>query len=351
AENAIPLVTRAMPCLDAGALDQAIDRAGARLAGFGVTSCMDAATGLLAGMAEIRAFQRAARTGRLRLRVRATLPGEPARSIVAQCHAEGLLAGTGCDMFRIGAVKLFLDGSAGAGTAWMRAPYANQPGNRGVPIYGDAELHALVRHYTGLGYPMACHAIGDAAIAQILRVCETLPAPPRFRHRIEHCGFADAAQSRRMAAAGVIPVPQPVFIRDFGDGYIPALGPMRADRAYPMRLWLDAGLSPPASTDAPVCDSAPLASLHAMLTRETISGRVLGPDQRLTAPEALRAYTEYGARAEGSEDAKGRLLPGMLADIAVFDRDLTGAAPADILNRTRCVMTVLDGRIIHDRLG
>ena len=87
-----------------------------------------------------------------------------------------------------------------------------------------------------------------------------------------------------------------------------------------------------------------------MLTRQTINGTVLNASEILTAEAALRAFTEHGAYSTGDEDVKGRLLPGMLADIAVFSRDLLTADPADILNDTRCELTVLDGRIVHDLL-
>ena len=87
-----------------------------------------------------------------------------------------------------------------------------------------------------------------------------------------------------------------------------------------------------------------------MITRQTVNGTVMDASERLSNEEALRAYTEYGAYSQGAEVEKGKLLPGMLADIAVFDRNLLSAGPDDILHRSRCEMTVLGGRIVHDLL-
>lgn len=351
AETAIPLIHAAQPQPGPDDLDRAINDAGRLLARYGITSCMDAAIGLTAGMAEMQAFQRADREGRLPVRVWGTLLGDPGRSIVERCFAAGLVTGSGNDMFRIGGVKLFLDGSAGGRTAWMKQAYAGQPDNFGIQILSDNQLSDLVGRYADMGYTMVCHAIGDAAIDQLIRAYEAIqPADPdlRRRHRIEHCGYVDAGTNQRMLDAGILPAPQQAFIHNFGDTYIETLGPERGLRSYPIGTWTRAGLKPSTSSDAPVCDPNPFQNLHAMMTRQTTGGTVMDATERLTPEEALRAYTEYGAYSQGAEAVKGRLDPGMLADIAVFDRDLLAADPGDILHNTACVMTVLDGRVIHD---
>ena len=353
AENAIPLIHAAQPQPGPQDLARAISDAGQLLAGYGITSCMDAAIGLTAGMAEMRAFQQADRDGTLPVRVWGTLLGDPARSIVEACCDAGLVTGSGNDMFRIGGVKLFLDGSAGGRTAWMKDAYAGQPENFGISILSDNQLFDLVGRYTAMGYTMVCHAIGDAAIDQLIRAYEAVqPAEPeqRRRHRIEHCGYVDAETNQRMRDAGILPAPQQAFIHNFGDTYIETLGPERGLRSYPIGTWTRAGLRPSTGSDAPVCDPNPFQNLHAMITRQTVNGTVMDATECLTPEEALRAYTEYGAYSQGAEAVKGRLDPGMLADIAVFNRDLLSAAPGEILHDTTCVMTVLDGRIVHDRL-
>ena len=353
AENAADALRAARPAPTLEEIIRAIEAGGQLLARFGITSCMDAAVGQIDGMTEIRAYHLAGRDGRLPVRVWATLLGDPGSSIVEPCHAAGLVTGVGNDMFRIGGVKIFTDGSAGGRTAWMTRPYAGQPDNYGVQMLPDDELFALVDRYHGMGYTLVCHGIGDAAIDQLVRAYERVRAADPdhgFRHRIEHCGYVDDALNRRMIAAGILPAPQQVFIHDFGDGYVAVLGPERALNSYPIGTWDRLGMKPSTGSDSPVCSPDPFPNLHAMLTRQTINGTVLNPDEALTAEAALRAYTEHGAYSTGDEDVKGRLLPGMLADIAVFSRDLLTAHPGDILNDTRCELTVLDGRIVHDLL-
>lgn len=353
AENAADALRAARPAPTLEEIIRAIEAGGQLLARFGITSCMDAAVGQIDGMTEIRAYHLAGRDGRLPVRVWATLLGDPGSSIVEPCHAAGLVTGVGNDMFRIGGVKIFTDGSAGGRTAWMTRPYAGQPDNYGVQMLPDDELFALVDRYHGMGYTLVCHGIGDAAIDQLVRAYERVRAADPdhgFRHRIEHCGYVDDALNRRMIAAGILPAPQQVFIHDFGDGYMAVLGPERALNSYPIGTWDRLGMKPSTGSDSPVCSPDPFPNLHAMLTRQTINGTVLNADEALTAEAALRAYTEHGAYSTGDEDVKGRLLPGMLADIAVFSRDLLTADPGDILNETRCELTVLDGRIVHDLL-
>ena len=333
----------------------AIERAGNYLLSMGITSCMDAAVGMVAGLSEIRAYHLAKRDGKLPVRVWQVLLGDPDRSIVAECHAAGLVSGVGDDWLRVGAVKLFLDGSAGGRTAWMTAPYLpgpdQQTDNIGVQILPDAQLEQLVHDYHGMGYQLACHAIGDAAIGQLVTAYEkallAMPDPDR-RHRIEHCGFSTAKQHHRMLAAGIYPVPQQAFIYDFGDSYISVLGEERALPSYPMRTWRDLGFMPGTGSDSPVCKPLPWPNLYTMITRKTWKGTVMDARQCLTPAEALQAYTEYGAFSQKAEAVKGRLVPGQMADIAVFSRNLLTAEPEDILHDTHCVMTIIDGRVVYE---
>ena len=350
AENAMEPVYAALPHVSEDDLVAAIERGGRTLLSYGITSCMDAAVGMLAGFSEIAAYHRAKREGRLPVRTWLTLLGDPGRSIVPQCHAAGLVSGTGDDMPMTGAVKIFLDGSAGGRTAWMSKPYLGEDKTTGVRMLGDNELTDLVMDYHGKGYQLACHAIGDAAIGQLItayeRALDAMPDPGR-RHRIEHCGFSTAAQHQRMVKAGIYPCPQQVFVHDFGDAYLAVLGEERALPSYPIRTWIELGLKPATGSDAPVCDPNPFPNLHAMLTRKTWKGTVMDERQRVSLPEALQAYTEHGAFSQKQEARKGRLVPGQLADLAVFSRNLFSASSDEILESTRVDVTILNGQVVH----
>ncbi|WGF88037.1 amidohydrolase [Marinivivus vitaminiproducens] len=353
AENGRAPVQAVLPVPDEDALVEAIERAGRYCLSLGITSVMDAAVGIRAGWAEIPAYFRAKREGRLPVRTYQCLLGGPG-GVVEQAYAAGLLSGTGDDMLMLGAVKIFTDGSAGGRTAAMVRPYEGGGDEHGIFCLTDAECEALVMDYHAKGYRMAIHAIGDAAIEQTLRAYEKAldarPAPDR-RHRIEHCGWLSDEQMARMVKRGVEPVPQPVFMYDFGDLYVSVLGEERTVRAYPMRSWVNAGQHPAASSDAPVCDANPFPNLYTMVTRKTSKGTTLGGQEALEMAEALTAYTAYGAYVTHEEDTKGRLVPGHLADIAVWSKDLFRVPPETVLRHAQCDLTLLGGRVVFDRYG
>ena len=350
AENAMEPVYAALPKADEDGLVAAIEAGGKRLLSLGITSCMDAATGMVTGFNEIAAYHRAKREGRLPVRTWLTLLGDPGRSIVAQCHEAGLISGTGDDLLMVGAVKIFLDGSAGGRTAWMSEPYLGDDKTTGVRMLSDNELTSLVMDYHAKGYQLACHAIGDAAIGQLITAYEqalaAMPDKDR-RHRIEHCGFSTPAQHERMVKAGIYPCPQQVFIYDFGDAYLNVLGDARGRSSYPLRTWMDLGLKPATGSDTPVCDPNPFPNIYSMITRKTWKGTVMDEAQRVSLDEALEAYTENGAFSQKMETRKGRLVPGQLADVAVFSRNLFEASPEEILNDTQVDLTILDGKVVY----
>jgi hypothetical protein len=352
AETARAPVFKVLPPPTRADLIAAMERAGRYLLSLGITSCMDAAVGQRGGFDEIPAYFEAKRAGRLPVRTWLCLLGDPGRGIVERCHEAGLVSGTGDDMLKVGAVKIFLDGSAGGRTAWMREPYLGEDQTTGLPTLRDNELQDLVDRYHRQGYQLACHAIGDAAIEQLITAYEhALAAHPDAdrRHRIEHCGYSDAAQQARMLQAGIYPCPQQVFVYDFGDAYVSVLGEKRGLRSYPIKTWMDLSLKPATGSDAPVCDPNPFPNLYTMLTRKTWKGTVMDASERIDIAAALQAYTEFGAFSQKQEHRKGRLVPGQLADIAVFSRNLLTAAPEDILAGSRCDLTILDGDIVFER--
>jgi len=352
AENAQGAVRKAIPKATTEEMIEAIEAAGNLLLSYGITSVMDAAVGQVAGFDEIRAYNIAKLQKRLPVRTWLVLLGDPGPSIVEKCYEAGLVSGGGDDMLTIGAVKIFLDGSAGGWTAWMSKPYLGDDNNIGVQILPDAELEALVLDAHKKGYQLACHAIGDAAIGQLITAYEKAlaahPDPDR-RHRIEHCGFSTPEQHERMKKAGIYPCPQQVFIYDFGDAYISVLGEEKALSSYPLKTWKDLGFKPATGSDAPVCHPNPYPNIYSMLTRETGKGTVMDARERVSIEEALQVYTEYGAFSQKLEDVKGKLVPGQVADIAVFSRNMLTAKPQEILNDTHCMLTIREGEVVFER--
>jgi predicted amidohydrolase YtcJ len=350
AENGRDAIKKVIPDPTDEELVAAIERAGRYCNSFGITSVMDAAVGMRSQYREVAAYRTAQRTGRLPVRTNMCLLGGH-NGIVEQCYSDGLVTGAGDDWLSVGPVKIFTDGSAGGRTAAMSLPYLGEPETTGIFCLTDAEMDALTRDYHAKGYQLAVHAIGDAAIEQTLNAMENglndHPDPDR-RHRIEHCGFNSAEQIARMVRLGIEPVPQPVFIYDFGDLYLSVLEQGRVDACYPMRDWIAAGLKPAASSDAPVCDVNIWPNIYTMLTRKTSRGTVISPGQTLAIDEVIAAYTDFGAYVNRCEDSRGRLLPGMAADIAIFSRDLSKATPEQLLHETRCDITIIAGKIVFE---
>ncbi|WP_441278733.1 amidohydrolase [Tardiphaga sp. 172_B4_N1_3] len=355
AERALRLIVDAAPKPSAERLRDAIDRASRFMLEQGFTSVMDAAVGMAAGMDEIDAYEHLAKSNTLPIRTWVCIYGNT-DGIGDQAHAAGYRFGREVGLLRYGAMKVFGDGSAGGLTAAMSEPYlVGDPDNRGIFCYTDKEMHDYLAHYHNLGYQLAIHAIGDAAIEQVLSGIEKAgtaenPILSR-RHRIEHCGFLSDSQIARMAAAGIDPVPQPVFMYEFGDLYITNLGQARTDVAYPMRKWFDAGLHPAASSDAPVSTTDPFKNLFTMTTRMSNRHTLLGEGQKLSMAEAIHAYTYFGAYTQFAEDRMGRLVPGQLADIAVLSHDVFTVSPEEVEKDTRCDLTILGGDVVFDRLG
>lgn len=353
-ERAMRLILDHVPAPDEARMVEGIRAACADLAARGFAAATDMNVGMTAGMAEIAAYERARRDGQLSLRMWQVLAGNP-EGIAQAAWEQGLRPMAGDEMLRWGAVKVFADGSAGGLTAAFFDPYLESAGGgTGVFCFPTETMHHLLGLYHRQGWQLDIHAIGDAAIEQVLSGMEAADTPehpvPGRRHRIEHCGFLNAGQRKRMKARGILPVPQPVFIYEFGDLYVKNLGRARAEAAYPMRTWVEEGHEPSASSDSPVSTVDPFINLFTMLTRKTNKGTVLGADQTLTMEQALHAYTYAGAYSQFAEASRGTLVPGMLADIAVISADLFTLEPEAVMS-ARADLTLREGTVIFDRHG
>jgi predicted amidohydrolase YtcJ len=350
-ERAQEMMLSIIPPASLEILIQSIELAGRHMLSRGITSVMDAAVGGVQGFDDYLAYQAARHTGRLPVRAYLAIYGGPT-GVMEQCIRSGIRTGSGDERLKVGPAKIFLDGSAGGRTAAMREPYLGPTPDRGIFLYGDSELDELVNRYHEADFQIAIHAIGDAAIDQALaayeRVLDKSPGENR-RHRIEHCGYIVPEHIDIMVRRGIFPAPQPVFIYDFGDLYLEVLGEERSASGYPMRTWMEHGLHPAASSDAPVCAPDIMTNIYTMMTRKTAKGVTLGEEQRLSLAEALAASTANGAYLSFSESVKGTLMPGQLADIAVTSVNLFDAEP-DAMREMEIDLTIVEGDIVHDRL-
>jgi len=338
-ENAIDLVRRAMPEPSAEEMADAC-RMGMfnahRVGLTGVHNCE--------GAREFAALQLLEQRGELTLRVLQHIAAENLDAAIAV----GLRDGFGNQWLRLYGVKAFADGALGSRSAWMLEPYETDPHNRGVPTMTPEAARELIRRANGAGLSVAIHAIGDAANRTVLDALEQV-GDRRLRNRIEHVQLLHPADLRRLAELKVVASMQPIHatsdieIADLHWG-------RRAATGYAWRSLLDAGTVLAFGSDAPVEDLSPLAGIYAAVTRRRPDGfpgpEGWYPEQRISAYEAVYAYTMGAAYAGGEERIKGSLAPGKLADLIVLERDILRVDP-ELIPSTRVVRTMVGGQWVY----
>ncbi len=245
-------------------------------------------------------------------------------------------------------IKLFADGSLGSRSAYLLQPYQDDPGNTGLPRHPFGELLKRVRAADAAGFQVGVHAIGDAAVREVLDVFAALAEerPDRGRRwRIEHSQVVDSADFARYRQLGAIASMQPSHCITDLHWAEERLG-ARARFAYAWRTFLDRRVVLAFGTDWPVEPLNPMIGLYAGVTRRDTLGFPEGgwyPQERIRLGEAVRAYTYGSAYAAGAEGWSGTLQPGRVADFIVLDRDIFALPPDDIL-KARVQETYLGGK-------
>lgn len=263
----------------------------------------------------------------------------------------GISTGFGDDWLRIGPAKLFSDGSIGGRTARMRRPYEGESDNVGLWMMDPADLKAKVRRAHDAGFQLSIHAIGDAAIDLVLDAYEEAQtANPRedTRHRIEHCSIVDLDTIARIKRLGVVPIPGTSFLHYTRPAYEQNLGRDRYRYAYAMKTYAEHGIIAAASSDAPVVPVDPLIGIQTMVTRRDRLGVDAWSEERVSVEDAIRAYTVNAAYSAFAEARRGRLVPGMVGDVTVFDQDLRSLDPDRIIT-AKVDFTIADGQVVWDR--
>jgi hypothetical protein len=264
--------------------------------------------------------------------------------------AAGIRTGMGDHRFRIGPAKVFVDGSSSAPTLATREPYMSDPGNSGLLYYTQEQLNRVLGDAHAAGFQITAHAQGDRAIGMLLDCIEAaLAEHPRadHRHRIEHAGLTAPDLLPRMQRLGVIPVANPAFFHEYGDGYVVNLGE-RAEHMYPLRSFVEYGIPAAAGSDCPVTVCNPFLGMFQAMHRLSETGRTIGEAQRIGLMDAIRLFTIHAARASFEETVKGSLEPGKLADVVVLDRSLL-TAPAAEIRDVRVEATMIGGTFVYGR--
>ncbi|WP_406726933.1 amidohydrolase [Streptomyces sp. GD-15H] len=364
-ERAQALVTDLVMPYPVAELADALGRASEVYAAEGLTHVVEAGIGLgLIGRSpvEAAAYQLARERGTLRTRVELMVAADNLHALRA--HADdgittgidlGLRSGFGDDRLRLGPMKIWLDGSLIGRTAAVSEPFCGHDHTSGVYQNSPEEMHRLVVDAHRAGWRVAAHAIGDSAVDLALdafaEAQRVLPRPD-VRHRIEHSAVVRPDQLDRYVELGVVPVPQARFLYDVGDSMAEGLGPERTLWMYRHRSFLDRGIRVPGSSDRPVAPGAPLLGMQSMVERLSRAGTVLAPDERVSAEQALRAYTIDAAWASHDESRRGSITPGKYADFAVLSDDPV-TVDSDRMGAIDVLATFVAGECVHgaDTLG
>lgn len=326
---------------------------------YGVTSFTEAA----GSPEDLEVFAEASRAGDLSARVHYALlvtPGFTGKDAdrfdaVWRAHPD-------TPALKTGVIKVFTDGVIETNTAFMLAPYANNPATLGKPNYTREEYNRIVEMMDRRGWQLMVHGLGDGAVRMALdgfeRAAAVNPMPARGRrHRVEHIETIDLADVPRFGKLGVIASMHP------GGGFTPAnpprtaqpaflsgawgrnIGPERAARGGLWKSIADAGGRVVFGSDWPVASLDAMSRITSIVNRPPRAG---GSDQRLTMMAALDDYTRGPAFASFDERVKGTIAPGMLADIAILATDVLARPPTkrdDVAVET----TIFDGKVVYRR--
>jgi predicted amidohydrolase YtcJ len=351
-DNAMGLVSRLIPEPNEEEILEAVLAAQKHAAELGVTSVQD----MDGSSAEtrrrlFRVLQRLAREGKLTCRIDLRWPIALHRELAAA----GVAADFGNDFVRVGGVKGFMDGSLGSSTAKMFEPYESDAASTGVYVTEPDVMRALVRSADAAGLNVCVHAIGDRANAVLLDVFAEVAdknGPRDRRFRIEHVQHLRPADYPRFKQLGVVASMQPYHVIDDGRWAEGRIGKNRCSSSYAYRSLLDAGAKLAFGSDWPVAPLDPMPGLDAAVNRRTLDGKHPNgwfPEQRITAAEAVEAYTLGSAYGALQEKDRGSIAAGKLADFVVLSRDVLDSEARDAIAETKAVLTVVGGRVVHER--
>jgi predicted amidohydrolase YtcJ len=352
-ETAQAAITDVIPKPSHALRRQGLELALADLAEHGVTSAQDYSP----NWENFEIYEELEKEGKLTARISEWLPfDEPVEDLSRkrESHPQSDL------MLHTGMLKGFMDGSLGSHTAALLQPYADDPKNSGLPRYDPVKLNDMTKERVLAGFQIGFHAIGDKGVQMALDAFAGAEKAARdaqvkapnggndFRLRIEHAQVTTPAQIAQFKQLKVIASMQPSHLLTDIRWAQDRLGPKRAETSYAWLAFLNKGVTLAFGTDYPVEPVSPFRGLYAAVTRKSEDGKLeYFPQQRLTMDQALAAYTQGSAFAEFEEKEKGKIVPGMLADLVVLDRDPTAVSPEKLLG-TKVLRTVVGGKTVYE---
>lgn len=331
-DAAVSLVDAAKPKPLARDLDRAFLLAQQKLIEQGITSIADMGTTIQ----EWQAYRRAGDKKQLAVRILSYGGDVDNMALIAGGEPTPWLYD---DRLRMVGVKLYLDGALGSRGAWLKAPYSDAPGQKGLPLLTPAQLRNKMVRASIDKFQVAIHAIGDAANAEALAAIADLTAdlPGERRWRIEHAQIIDPADIPKFAELKVIASMQPTHQTSDRVMAEARLGSDRLKGAYAWRSLEKAGVRLAFGSDVPVESANPFPGIAAAISRTDAMGQPIGgwhPEETVTRETALDGFTRTAAYAAFAEDRLGTLMPGMRADFLILAEDPMLASPDTIRKMT-----------------
>jgi predicted amidohydrolase YtcJ len=256
-------------------------------------------------------------------------------------------------LLKMGPLKLFIDGTLGGQTAWMRQPYRDKRGARGLTVLDQGLLEHFIRKAAGGNMQVMVHAIGDAGVEAVVAAFEQVTGPARnpLRHGIIHCQVTGTDLLKRMARNRILALVQPIFLADDMCVLDKRVGPELASTSYAWGTMDRLGIPVSYGTDAPVSALNPLLGLAWAVRRQNPGdGFPPGgyyPAERVDLYTALDAYTAGSAFSGFDENRLGRIRPGFLADLVFLDRDIF-SIPIEEIHEVKVTRTLLAGDTVWE---
>ncbi len=248
--------------------------------------------------------------------------------------------------FKVGCLKLYLDGTFGAKTACMFESFSDAPDKVGYCVVEEELIYEKMKEAHNQGFQIAIHVIGDKGNRIVMDLYKRLLNEfPRenHRHRIEHASMLTDDVLKDMAEYKVIASCQPPFINSEYTWLPKRLGEERCKYTYPMKSILDNRIVLVSGSDCPIEDPNPILGLHALVTRNGFT-----PEQCITIKDAIKSYTKDAAYAAFEEDVKGTLEPGKLADMVILNKNPLDVSPGEI-REIRVLETIIRGKTMYKK--
>jgi predicted amidohydrolase YtcJ len=277
------------------------------------------------------------------------LGGAPA-AIEQTLKSSGLSPEDGDALLRLGGMKMGVDGGFEGG--FMREPYEEPYGEggkfRGLQTTPPDRFNETVKLFNRLGWRVFTHAVGDAAIDEVLTGYEAASAERSIvgkRWGIEHAFIGRRDHLPRMKNLGLfLSLQDHLYLA--GPSLVKYWGRPRAFLTTPVKMYLEAGLPVSGGTDSSVVPYSPLWVIYHFVTRETISGGPMGVDQKVSREDALRMVTRNHWYLTFEENTKGIIAPGRFADMVVLPEDIM-TVQAKRIEQMRVMMTMVGGKVVY----